>query len=107
MTWRDLLTQVLDKQARLDRHIEFRINASTLSGDHVLAKDVMLGVADDGTLYIDAFPATELFDGPYVESEKEATRFMVEREYEKAANDKAERETIEDLHCWLGKQIGV
>jgi len=107
MTWRDLLTQVLDKQARLDRHIEFRINATTLSGDHVLAKDVMLGVADDGTLYIDAFPATELFDDAYVESEKKATRFFVEREYEKAANDMAERETIEDYHRHLAKQIGV
>jgi len=41
------------------------------------------------------------------EEARKAGRSEVEREYEKAASDKAERETIEDLHCWLGKQIGV
>ena len=42
-----------------------------------------------------------------IEEARQAGRSEVEREYEKAASDKAERATIEDYHRHLAKQIGV
>jgi len=105
MTWRELISGILEQVNELDEPVEILLHAQ--SEDDVWAKHVTFDLAPRCGACIKVETHIPLFDATYLESERQAGRSEVEREYEKAANDKAERETIEDLHCWLGKQIGV
>lgn len=106
MTWRQLAIEILKDVAHLDETVDVEINVPT-SDSVVMARHVSLAIGDSGALAIHVYPKVALMTAEDVEAARQDGRNQAEMEAEKAAMEKAERDTLAELEVWLGKRIGV